>query len=77
MHREQEAAQTSRGPMHSIGLGEKEASIDFYRKDALGLWFVPQGEFNFPECTSQKMQKGKKGSFAFFSKDALGLCFVP
>ena len=39
-------------PMETRGLGEKKASVAFLRKGALGLWFVPQGESTFPECST-------------------------
>ena len=51
VHREQEAAQTLLGPMGSLGLGEKKASVALLSKGALGLWFVPRGESPFPECS--------------------------
>ena len=35
-----EAAQTLPGPMGSIGLWEKQASVAFLSKDAMGLRFV-------------------------------------
>ena len=37
---EPEAAQTLLGPMGSIGLWEKQASVAFLSKDAMGLRFV-------------------------------------
>ena len=37
---EPEAAQTLPGPMGSIGLWEKQASVAFLSKDAMGLRFV-------------------------------------
>ena len=39
-------------PRETRGLGEKKASVALLSKIALGLWFVPRGEFNFPECSS-------------------------
>ena len=55
VHREQEAAQTLLGPMHSIGLGEKQASLAFLIKHTLGVLFAPRVEFYFPECCSQNL----------------------
>ena len=51
---EPEAAETLLGPTRSIGLGEKHASVAFLSKDALGLRFVPQAQFPFAECSSEK-----------------------
>ena len=39
-------------PMDTRGLGEKKASVAFLSKGALGLWFFPQRESTFPECSS-------------------------
>ena len=55
VHREQEAAQTLLVPMASNGLGEKPESAAFLSKDALGLSLVSRGEFQFRECSSQKL----------------------
>ena len=49
VHWEQEAAQALLDPKDSTGQGENDASIAFRCKPALGMWFVPQGEFNVPE----------------------------
>ena len=55
VHREQEAAQTLLGPRASIDLGEKTESTVFLSKHALRLSLVSPGEFNFHECSSQKV----------------------
>ena len=48
---EPEAAQTILGPWGTTGPGENSASVASLSKDALGLWFVPQAEFTFAECS--------------------------
>lgn len=55
VHRELEAAQAKLCPMFSIGPGKKLASFAFLSKDTLGLLFVPQIDFNFPEFSSHKL----------------------
>ena len=57
-HQQSSRAQGARGSpdslwrMESRGLGEKKESVALICKGALGLWFVPRGESNFPECSS-------------------------
>ena len=48
--REQEAALTLFALLEKSGIGEKKASVAFLNKDALGLWFIPLGEFRCLEC---------------------------